>query len=505
MDITGTPGETGAHDAAERVLALDLGTGSVKAGVMGPDGRLGETAARDYPLLTPGEDRAEADPARWWAATREVVRELRALPSDPLDDLSGVAIAGQMHGVVLADGQGTPLRPAVLWPDRRAQQQLTRYREADDAALRRLGNPLVPGMMGPILSSLRADEPEVVARARWALSPKDWLRTRLTGPEGVDGPCAEPSDASATLLWDLEADDWHDEIVELLALPRGLLPPIVRSERIVGRLTTSAAAELQLIPDTPVIAGAADTAAALRGADTPPGALQLGIGTGAQWVRPLDGATVDTRTLEPEQGLHCYRAAGEGWYAMAAVQNAGLAFEWAWEVLDAGWDEAHRALEATEPGAQGVVFLPFLTGERTPHLDPGLRAAWLGAGRAHRRAHLLRAVFEGVAFAIRAARDALDGPARDAPVRLVGGGTTEPRWQALLADVLDTEVQVVDEPEATLRGAGLLALSALEGEAGPGPSPLRPRATQRPGPNAPAYQAAFTHYTERVHASRGAG
>jgi xylulokinase len=250
-------------------------------------------------------------------------------------------------------------------------------------------------------------------------------------------------------------------VLELLDIPAGWLPPLTASASVAGTLSGDGAVVLGLPPGTPVAAGAADTAAALHGSRLAVGGTQLSVGTGGQIVVPLSDPT-----LADEAVTHRYRtAAPSGWYAMAAIHNAGLALEWVRGVLHAGWDEVHSALDTVAPGADGVTFHAYLTGERTPVLDPHARAAWQGLALRHDRPTLLRAALEGVAFALRDGMQALlDDGIAIGTVRLVGGGTDDPRWRTLLATALDRPLLVQRRRDASVLGAARLAAEALGGD-----------------------------------------
>jgi xylulokinase len=438
------------------LLGLDLGTSSVKALLMAEDGdTIGEGSA-SYPVRSPRPGWAESFPEDWWNA---VVEATRAAVGPHGSEVGAIGLSGQMHGVVLADDRGRPLRPAILWADTRSAEQLATYRGLDEDARERLANPPAVGMAGPTLLWLRDHEPETYASARWALQPKDWLRLRLTGEAA-----AEPSDASATLLYDLLSDDWDYTVVEALDLRAGLLAPLVASAEVAGTLTREAAKFLGLRAELPVAAGAADTAAAMLGGGLlRSGLVQLTVGTGGQIVAPKSAPEPD-----PRRRTHLYRAATPDlWYSMAAIQNAGLALEWARNTLGASWHGVYEEAFAVSPGAGGVVFLPYLSGERTPRFDPDARGAWVGLGLEHGRGHLLRAALEGVAFALREGLEALEEAGTAVPeLRLAGGGTAEKPWQQLLADVLGRPLRVLPggvAAVASARGASLLA-GASSGE-----------------------------------------
>jgi xylulokinase len=361
-----------------------------------------------------------------------------------------IALSGQMHGVVIVDASRKPLYPAILWADTRSTQMLHAYHSLDADIRKRLGNPIAAGMAGSTLLWLREHEPTVYAQARWVLQPKDWLRLQLTGEVAT-----EPSDASGTLLYDVVSDDWAWDVLEALNLRSDWLPKIVPSSASAGSLTATASEHLGLPVGLPVIAGAADTAAAALGNGlVEPGLVQLTIGTAAQII------TIRSQPiLDPHGCTHLYRAAVPNqWYALAAMQNAGLALEWVRGILGLSWQEVYSEAFAVPPGCEGLTFLPYLTGERTPHLDPNARGAWVGLGLHHTRSHLMRAALEGVAFSLKQGLEALEATGVTVTeLRLAGGGTQEMAWQQLLADVLRVPLYTTTIAAASARGAALLA------------------------------------------------
>lgn len=429
------------------LLGIDLGTGSVKALLLDADGTVLAEASHAYPVQSPQPGWAETNPEAWWSAVAIAVRQVMANASHAL---AAIGLSGQMHGVVLADKNGQPLRPAILWADMRSGAVLDVYKRLPADLRSRLANPITAGMAGPTLLWLRQQEPDTYAAARWILQPKDWLRLRLTGEVA-----AEPSDASGTLLYDVRSDQWAIEVMEALHLRTDWLPVLIPSHRIAGYLTDQAAHHLGLEVGLPVVAGAADTAAAILGSGLlEPGAVQLTIGSGAQIVTPLTQPELDAflRT-------HLYRAALLGqWYRLAAIQNAGLALEWVRGILGLSWPEVYEAANSVPLGCEGLTFLPYLTGERTPHLDPQARGTWVGLGLHHTRSHLMWAALEGVAFGIKQGIEAIATPAAPVPkLRLAGGGTLEPAWRQLLATVLQVPLYSITVPAASARGAAILA------------------------------------------------
>jgi xylulokinase len=433
-------------------LGIDLGTSSVKAVVVTSDGTVAGQAAGDYRVSSPRPGHSESDPAEWLAATAGAVK---AAVAEAGVEPVAIGLSGQMHGVVLTAEDGRPLRAAVLWSDARAVGELADYAGLSPTVRARLANPLSPGMAGPILAWLARNEPAVWAATRWALQPKDWLRAQLTGRFA-----SEPSDASGTLLYDVTADRWDPDVVAALGLDAAKLPPILaRSAEHAGTLTAYAAGLLGLAAGVPVAAGAADTAAAALGSGlVEPGTLQLTIGTGGQLVKPI--ATLP-QPLPEHPVTHVFRAATDaGWYAMAAILNGGLTLDWVRRVLGASWPELY-ATAATPPRRDDPFFLPHLHGERTPYLDPGMRGAWTRLDPRHDRRDLMRSALEGVAFAVREALDCLVEPdERIGPIRLAGGGTADPGWRQMLADILGRPLQPVEVAAASALGAAALGARA---------------------------------------------
>jgi xylulokinase len=428
-------------------LGIDLGTGSVKALLLNADGRVVSEASATYPVHAPQPGWAETQVDEWWQATVKAVRE-----ATHNHEVKAIGLSGQMHGTVLVDKDLNVLRPAILWADTRSSKQLEPYQNLSGEKRQRLANPIATGMTGVSLLWLKDNEPDIYKQTRWVLQPKDWIRLKLTGEVK-----AEPSDASATLLYGLEKDAWAHDIVEALGLRTDFLAPLLKSRDIAGTLTREAANELGLSENIPIAAGAGDAAAsALGSALLSEGQLQVNIGTAMQIFAIRDKPSVD-----PMLRTHLYRSSLDNYYAMAAMQNAGIALEWVRKILGLTWDDMYtEAFKVSQISStsDGVTFLPYLTGERTPHLDPTIRGMWSGLDLSHERAHLARAAFEGVAFALKDGLGALESTGIYADtLRLAGGGTLHPSWRQLLADVLEKPLDAVSVPSSSARGAALLA------------------------------------------------
>ncbi len=425
-------------------LGIDLGTGSVKALLLNADGRVVSEASSTYPVHAPHPTWAETHVDEWWQATIKAVRKAVGQR-----EVKAIGLSGQMHGTVLVDKNLNALRPAILWADTRSGQQLEIYRNLSEAHRQCLANPIATGMTGVSLLWLKENEKDIYNQTRWVLQPKDWLRLKLTSEV-----YAEPSDASASLLYDLEKDTWAHDIIATLELDSNYLAPLVKSQVVAGHLTKESANELGFSENIPVAAGAGDAAAsALGSALISEGQVQVNIGTAMQIFAIRDKAKVD-----PTLRTHLYRSSLDNYYAMAAMQNAGIALEWVRKILGMTWEQMYEEAFKISAGCEGVTFLPYLTGERTPHLDPNIRGLWQGFGLNHERGHLARAAFEGVAFALKDGLKALEDTGIHAPsLRLAGGGTLQTSWRQLLADVLEKPLEAVSVPSSSARGAALLA------------------------------------------------
>jgi xylulokinase len=455
--------------AGAAVLGLDLGTSRVKALLRAADGTVLGRGVAGYRVAAPRDGWAETDPEQWWRAARSAVRA--ALGPAPAE-VAGLAVVGQMHGLILYAERAVVPRPAIIWLDGRASAEVGDYLRLPADLRARLGNAPSAGMTGPILLWLSRHEPDAYRRACWMLSPKDWLRTRLTGE-----PATDPTDASGTLLYDLERDAWATDVAQALGLRTGLLPPILASTQVAGHLLAAAAEQLGLPPGLPVATGAADTAASLLAANLPgPGWALLTLGTGGQLIVPVSDNPVpnnrhpDTsfpdypgleNTARDDAGLgatNLFRSVGQGTYRLAGAQNVGAALDWVRRTLGVSWDELYAT--ARLPWSSSTpVFLPYLAGERWAHRDSG--GAWTGLTLAHGREDLMRAALEGVAFLLRSQLDELRAAGcAPAKIMLAGGGSTPPAWRQLLADVLGLPLYPAGTDELTARGATLIAATA---------------------------------------------
>jgi xylulokinase len=421
------------------VLGADLGTSGLKLAALDLDGRVVAEAEAGYPVERPLPGWAQTDVAVWRRALDGALAEVAGrLGNRPV---AALGFSGQMHGAVLVDAHGAALGPALLWPDRRAAAEVDRWRQLPDADRAALANPLSAGMTGPLLAWLATHQPELVDRAAAVLLPKDAVRATLL--PGTDPAVTDRTDASATLLWDVPADGWSLPATAAAGVDPGLLPVVRPGDTVLGTASTA-------VGEVPVVVGGADTPLALLAAGTGAG-VQVNLGSGALLLRP--GAR-PAAAVDPV--VHCYADATGGWYAMAALQNAGTAWDWVAGVLGLDWAALAGSLATVPPGAGGVVFSPFLTGERGGVAGPDARGGWTGLSADTTRADLARAALEGVACAVAAALDLL-GPVAEELVVVTGGGARDAGVQQLLADVLDRPVQYVQVRSASAAGAAVLA------------------------------------------------
>ncbi len=425
---------------ADVLLGADLGTSGLKLAALDDGGTLVAAAEAGYPVDSPQPGWAQSEVAVWRTALDRALREVGPVLAGRR--VRGLGIAGQMHGAVLVDGAGAALAPALLWPDQRAGAQVARWRALPVADRAVLANPLVPGMTGPLVAWLAEHRPDLLARAATVLLPKDALRADLV--PGADPAVTDRSDASATLLWDVPADRWSPAAVGAAGIGLELCPRLSRSDAVVGTAVLAGMGEV------PVVVGGADTPLALLATGT--AGLQVNLGTGAQLLHP---ATTSRPVVDPV--VHSYADTGDRWYTMAALQNAGLAWDWVRQVLGMSWEALLGTLTGSVSGAGGVRFAPFLTGERGGVAAPSDRGGWSGLHPGTTREDLGRAALEGVADAIATGVELLGAPAGDDPVVLTGGGARSPGVQQLLADALGRPVQYVQVRSASATGAAMLA------------------------------------------------
>ncbi|GAB4475802.1 MAG: xylulokinase [Anaerolineae bacterium] len=435
------------------LLGIDIGTTTIKAALIDAASvrEIGR-AEREYPIHQPHPGWAEQNPADWWAAVVEAVQRALAAAAVNPGDVQAIGISGQMHGTVLLDRALQPLRPAIIWADSRSSQQVEALSAAGNYADHAPGPPAA-GFMAATLMWLARHEPDSLAAAHVVLLPKDYVRLQLTGEVGTD-----PGDAAATWLFDVREGQWSAALLELCGLAGISFPPVIPSAAVAGVLCPPAAQALGLPPGIPVVAGSGDLPCQALGCGLiDPGTALLTVGTGGQVFHPAREPRTD-----PAMRLYVFNHAAAGrWYAQAAILAAGLSLRWLRDLLGVQSYEALTTLAADiSPGADGLVFLPYLLGERTPHMDPSASGALVGLRLHHGPGHLARAVMEGVAFALADCLDLIREHSPSAPPRRLlfsGGAARSPLWGRILASVLDAPLELAERDVPACIGAALLA------------------------------------------------
>lgn len=436
-------------------LGIDSSTTATKALLMDADGQVVGVAASEYTFDSPQPLWTEQHPDLWWQATVASIREVLARTGVSPTAVKGVGLTGQMHGLVLVDASGKVLRPAILWNDQRtaAECDEVRQRVGGERLVRITGNDALAGFTAPKILWVRNQEPEVYARVQQMLLPKDYVRLKLTGMYACD-----KAGGAGTILFDLEERDWSEDVLEALEIDPGLLPPTFEGTEVTGEITADASAATGLERGTPVVGGGGDQAAAAVGTGAVvEGVVSLSLGTSG-----VVFAAADQPIIEPEGRLHAFCHAVPGkWHLMGVMLSAAGSLRWYRDALVPGtrFNELVAAAGEVPAGSDGLFFLPYLTGERTPHPDPLARGAFVGLTVRHGQAHLTRAVLEGVAFGLRDSLELMEeaGLARASQVRVTGGGARSVVWRQILADVLGVELVAVNTSEGAAHGAAILA------------------------------------------------
>lgn len=436
-------------------LGIDLSTTGATALVIDGSGGVLSSATTALSLSTPRPLWSEQEPREWWQATASSVRTVLAQAGIAGEAVAAVGLTGQMHGLVLLDEVGEPLRPAILWNDQRTGRECDEIRGllGKRLLIEITGNDALPGFTAPKILWVRKHEPEVYARARHILLPKDYIRYRLTGGYAMD-----KADGSGTLLFELAKRDWSPEVTSALQIPDAWLPPTFEGPDVTGLVSVEAANETGLAAGTPVVAGGGDQAAQAVGVGAiEPGILALTLGTSGVVFGTTHGPAI-----EPEGRLHAFCHAVPGrWHVMGVMLSAAGSLQWYRDTLapELSFDALVAEADTVPAGSEGLLFLPYLSGERTPYPDPLARGSWVGLTLRHHRAHMTRSVLEGVAFGLRDCFELIrrTGGTAVREVRVSGGGARSALWQRILASVLGCALVTVDATEGAAYGAALLA------------------------------------------------
>jgi xylulokinase len=446
-------------------LGIDIGTSGTKTLAIREDGTILASATAEYPLFHPKPGWSEQNPKDWWQATIKTTRQVLKKGGVKKEEVAGIGLSGQMHGSVFLDKKHEVIRPALLWNDQRTAaecDEITRAAGGREALIGLVANPALTGFTAPKILWLRNNEKKNFDRVVKVLLPKDYVRFRLTGEFA-----SEVSDASGTLLLDVKNRTWSKTLLSKLQLDESLMPAVCESEEVTGRLTADVAKQLGLNPGVPVVGGGGDNAAGAVGN----GIVKSGVAFATMGTSGVIFTHSDEVQVDPQGRVHTFCHAVRGkWHVMGVVLSAGGSLQWYRNQL--GQEEVREAkkrkvdpyelitAQAAEApaGSEGLYFLPYLTGERTPHADPYARAAWVGLTPRHGRPHLARSVIEGATYAMRDCLEIIEGmniPVRE--VRLGGGGGRSPFWRQLQSDVYGKRCVTTNATEGPAYGVALLA------------------------------------------------
>lgn len=436
-------------------LGIDIGTGGSRAVIIDEKGVVISAASADHEnFAVPQPGWAESSADDWWRAACVATRNATTAAKAPPESIGAVGLSGQMHGAVLLEDRDRPLRPAILWCDQRTQKQCDEITAKVGAKrlISLVSNPAITGFTLPKLLWVRENEPDLWRRTRTVLLPKDYVRLRLTGDKASD-----VADASGTLMFDVAKRGWSKPMLDEFEIEPTLLPEVFESIEVTGSITASAAIDTGLAPGTPVVAGAGDNAAGAIGMGiAAPGMVSATIGTSGVVFGVSNRPAVD-----PKGRIHtlCH-AIPDTWHNTGVTLAAGLSLRWLRDNMlgGASYDDLLTEAATVASGSDGLIWLPYLMGERTPHFDPNARGAFIGLTAAHTRTHLVRSVLEGVAFSLRESIEifAENGLTSDS-IRLGGGGARSEVWCQIQADVYGKPVETIDAEERSAFGAAILA------------------------------------------------
>jgi xylulokinase len=436
-------------------LGIDTSTTSSKALLIDETGAVIAVASSPHTLQIPRPLWSEQDPREWWDAVAASIRLVLQKASVGGERIAAVGLTGQMHGLVLLDAEGTVLRPAILWNDQRTQSQCDEIHQriGKERFIQITGNVALTGFTAPKILWVQENEPEIFAKARHVLLPKDYIRYCLTGEYAMD-----KADGAGTVLFDLQARNWSPDVLNALRIDPSWMPPTFEGTEVTGHISEDAARFTGLERGTPVVAGGGDQSAQAVGVGAvEPGIIGLTVGTSG-----VVFATTPSALIEPEGRLHAFCHAVPGmWHFMGVMLSAAGSLQWYRDTLAStvSFDDLLREAESVPAGSEGLQFLPYLSGERTPHPDPLARGAFIGLTLRHSRAHMTRALLEGVAFGLKDIFQLIQnaGLGEIKQVRASGGGVKGALWRQILASVLGTELVTVNTTEGAAYGAALLA------------------------------------------------
>jgi len=435
------------------LLGVDLGTSGVKVLAINEQGKTLASTNVTYPLIQPRAGWSEQNPDDWWNGTVEAIQSILQDPAVPAESVVALSLSGQMHGSVFLDSDNRIIRHPILWNDTRTfrECQLITETIGEENLISLVGNPALEGFTLPKVLWLRENEPEHFGKLSTLMLPKDYIVYLLTGRL-----CTEFSDAAGTLLLDVKNRIWSKDVCDKLDLDVGILPDLLDSTAVVGSLTSGASEKTGLPVHVKVVAGGADNACSAVGN----GIVEEGIMLASIGTSGVVLAHTDSMHHDPQGRIHSFNhSVPESWYLMGVMLSAGMSMSWLKnELVGREYDYINEQASHIKPGSEGVIFLPYLFGERTPHRDPKARGAYFGISGIHSQKHLIRAVFEGVAFGLKDSLELIkDLGVKPSQIRLTGGGAKSLLWRQILADVFAAEVRTMQADEGPAFGAALLA------------------------------------------------
>jgi xylulokinase len=445
-------------------LGIDVGTSGTKTIVCTETGQILASVTEEYPIYQPKPNWSEQNPADWWDAAKITVKAVIEKSGVKGSDISGIGLSGQMHGAVLLDKSHNVLRPAILWNDQRTGAECDEI-TATIGAERLIDltcNPALTGFTAPKILWVRKNEPDVYEKTVKVLLPKDYIRFRLTGAFAT-----EVSDASGTLLFDVKNRRWSGEVIEALQLDASLMPDCYESAEVSGEVLAEIASELGIPKGTPVVGGGGDQAAIAVGN----GIVKTGVISATLGTSGVVFAFCDDVQTDPQGRVHtfCHAVPGK-WHVMGVMLSAGGSFQWFRNNLGEPektiakkegvdpYDVLCREAEKAGPGSEGLFFLPYLTGERTPHANPNAKGGWIGLTARHQKAHMIRSTLEGITYGMRDSLEIMKGmgvPVNE--IRVSGGGAASAFWRQLQADIYGQDVVTINASEGGALGVALLA------------------------------------------------
>ena len=483
-------------------IGLDIGTSSVKALLVSPTGEVLKVSSPEYPFQNPQPLWAETNPEVWWEATQQAIHSL--LENKDPHSIGGIGLTGQMHGLVALDGKGDVLRPCIMWNDQRSFaecKEMTSVIGKEDV-LRITGNPVLAGFTAPKILWIQKNEPEVFAKIDKIVLPKDYIRYKLTGEFFTD-----VSDASGMSLLNVGSRSWSEEIMDALGWPKEWLAEVTESTEVSSKISKTASVLTGLPAGTPVVAGGGDCAAQAVGSSiVEEGKVSVTLGTSG-----VVFAQSDEYRVEPEGKLHsfCHAVPGK-WHMMGVMLSAAGSFQWFKNELakdhsrieEEGGANAYDSLtnQASDikPGSEGCIFLPYLSGERTPHPDPHARGAFIGLSLRHGIGHMARSVLEGVSFGLNDSLTLMRGLGiNPSNIILSGGGTSSSLWKQMLSDIFQSECTLVNAKEGAAYGAALLAsvgIGVQKTVEQASKNWIRETENISPGKNVNTYNEFYSHY-----------